>query len=172
MNKVIKIPKNICLTKKKDINNIVHINNNLAITLGYSTFLGVPKRRAFRKYIIEITKSESFCVSGKDIKRLEQPGKREIPVNIVDILEAIISNVIDKRNEYNYRAPSDNNQIISVYALEKTLNHLSCFYTYINDKNHSILPENEKYRDAIQYVTERLNRFNARYPYIFNHIFN
>lgn len=174
MRKIIKLRKSDFNTKKKDINNIVDINNALSLCLGIKTLLGVPKRKKFRKHIIGITKPETFPVSGKDIRRLECPGKFEIPVNIVDILEKVIEEIKLNRNNFRYRAPENNNQIISDYSLHITLQHLNHFYSIFNDSDYNLEehPETLKYKEEIEYVKKRMIEFNEKYDYIFNDLFN
>lgn len=178
MLKVIRVSRTGIKIKRTDKNNIYYVDNDLAIELGFQTRFNMTRKKMFRNYIIEksekdnTNKSPKYPISRRDIKRIENPGKMEIPVNIVDILETIILTITDKEGvKLSYRAPEDNDQIVSEFLLEKTLLLLEQFYCLLNDEDEESHPEREKYRESIIYVKNRLEEFDSKYGFSFNEFF-
>lgn len=173
MLKVIKLDKHIFNIKKKENNNIIDINNNLALSLNFTTINRIPKRRAFRSFIIKETEkgNKKLSVSNKDIKRMECPWKFEIPTNIVSILETIIINVIGNKDSFRYRADDDDKKIVSDFALLHTIEQVRVFIAYINTHDLELNPTVAKYKDEIEYVSKEFQEFDKKYNYIFNKLF-
>lgn len=168
--------KVIRLNKKEynveSLNNLFKIDNELAVAEGLVAFDYIPRRKALRKRIMNLHNKNSKCefpVSHKDIKRMERPCKCEIPVNIVDVLEIIINEIVQYKSEFNYRAQDD--YIVSYHILKNTIDTLTIFKGWLDSHEEGVRPECDKYRQEVEYVYNRLKKFNEKYPHIFNELF-
>ncbi len=173
MLKVIKINKYGFNARRKDINNIVHINNALAVSLNLATINGMPKRKSFRNFIIDKIqiKPNEHSVSNKDIMRLERPWKFQIPVNIVSILETIVKQIVINKNTFFYRAATNDDRTVSAYALFHTIGQIRALIAYIDTHDLHSRPDIAKYQEEIKYVSDRFAEFDKEYPMIFNNLF-
>lgn len=178
MLKVIRLDKKEYEGKKH--NNLHEINKELASVKRIFVISNVPSRRKFRKQFVEIAnkelrkknKNEFFPVSIRDIKRLEYPKKCEIPVNIVDILEILISEINKYKNDITYRATDKENAIISYYILTNTIDSLNIFKSWLKSHEVGERPECDKFREEVKYVAKRLEDFNVSHSQLFNELFD
>lgn len=171
MRKVIKIDRRIY--NGKQYNNIFKINNELAIAKDKAVFNYIPKRKSLRRDIINLHNSKyksEFPVTHRDIKRMERPDKCEIPVNIMSVLEVIITEICLVKTKFSYRA--QDNSIISCHALEGTVELLNLFDAWLNAHEVGERPECDKYRTEVAYVIQQIKSFDARHPGVFNSLFN
>ena len=153
-------------------NNLFKIDNELALAEGLVAFDYIPRRKALRRRIIDLhnkTYDSEFPVSHKDIKRMERAYKCEIPINIVDVLEILITEIIQYKKDFNYRAQDD--YIVSCHILKNTIDSLTIFKAWLNSHAYGIRPECDKYRDEVAYVSRRLEEFDQKYPQVFNELF-
>ena len=170
MLKVIKLDKKEY--GREHFNNLFKINNELAVAKDLVAFDYIPKRKSLRKHIMNIHNKKCNCkfpVSHKDIKRMERPYKCEIPVNIVDILEIIITEIVQHKDKFNYRAQDTN--IVSEHVLNNTIRTLKLFKAWLDAHENGVRPECDKYREETAYVCQRLEEFNKKYPQVFNDLF-
>lgn len=168
MKKVIKIDKKSVKCKRH--NNVFAINGDLARAKDMVAMSYFPKRKEFREYIVNIHANtypnSPHKASRKDIKRLENPKKYEIPVNIVEILEILVNEVQTNKKKVNYRA--NDNLIISKHMLFCTLKSLNNFAEWLNANPIGLRPENDKYRVEVAYVVKALEEFDQKYNIDFN----
>lgn len=157
-----------CDRKYRD--NIVFINNVLAIQLGFCTENKVPKRKKFRKFIVEQLKKQNLKISGKDIKRMENPNYREIPFYIIEILKKIVDLIIEQEN-FTYRAPDNDNRIVSVFLLEKNIEYINNFFAYTNGLSRVDDLNAQISALMINEIHYKLEMFNEEHNNIFNQLF-
>ncbi len=170
MLKVIRFDKNEY--QGGEYNNAFKINNELALAEGLSIFDYIPKRKAYRKHIIKLCNSNPNIVapvSHKDIKRLERADKCELPINAVDILETLVTEIEKMRDNFNYRA--HDNYIISCHILQYTLEALTNFCMWLDAHEVGVRPECDKFRNEVEYIKERLRKFDEKHSGTFNSIF-
>lgn len=156
-------------------NELPEINNALASAHSMVTIFNQIKRKKLRKYIIEQYNSKfpnsMRRLSQKQIIALEHPNTLVIPVNIVDILEIIVEDIKSNKSRFHYRADNNNEDIVSMYMVKYTLYALQYFKAWL--KAHKDNPRSgcEKYRKESNYISNRLEEFNSRYPGVFNSLF-
>lgn len=171
MVKVIKIDKETVRCKKH--NNLYAINSDLARAKNMIAMMYFPKRKEFMEYIIKKHKNmypdSPYKVSKKDIKRLENPRKYEIPVNIVEILEILVEEVITNKDKVTYRASDD--EILSKHMIFCTIKSLNNFAAWLAAHPIGERPMNDKYRQEVSYVINALERFDLEYNFDFNSLF-
>lgn len=171
LKKVIRFDK--CRYKGKKYNHALEINKALALAEGICCFECIPKRRAYRKYIMSLCNRNSslqYPVSHKDIKRLECAGKCELPINAVDILEVLIAEIAKMKNNFNYKA--QDTYIISRHILNYTVESLEDFRLWLRGHKVGEMPECDKFRDEVAYIKKRLDEFDEKHPGIFNSLLN
>lgn len=170
MLKVIRFDKSEYVGER--YNNALNINNALAVARGMAVLKCIPKRRAYRKHIMRLCNERPnlpFRVSQKDIKRLECAARCELPVNVIDILEVLVSEIQGAKDKIKYRA--QDNYIISFHILNQTLNTLEDFRRWLAGHNIGERPMDDKYRDGVDYVKRRLDEFNKQNQGEFNSLF-
>lgn len=173
MNKIIKFNGSPTFTTRKNAKNrLYEINDALAEALNLKTKTNQIKRRALRAYIIDKFSSvdNSIFISHKDIKRLENPGRFEIPLSMIKILKLILS-IIKQNKDFEYRADRSNTQIIIRYILDITIQHIENLYWHIKTRT-DYSPEIIKYKDDICKLINEINEFNEENPGIFNNLFD
>lgn len=155
-------------------NNLKKINESLAEAKQQFVFECIPSKKKLRKQIMKKCNERKTCivpVSNKDIKRMERAKKCEVPINIVDILEIIITEIINNKDDFEYRAPKNDNSIVSCHALNNTISAIRDFKDWLDAHDGGERPECDKYREEVKYVLKRLDEFNDKYPEIFNALF-
>lgn len=156
----------------KTFNNLHDINDAAATAKGMVGFRNQIKRRMYRNFLINKSKIKVpiFPVTHRDIKRIECPGKCEIPVNIVEILEVVVEDVRANHEIINYEANDD--RIISEYMLENIVLLIKLFNEWLRIYPEGEQPCNDKYRRETAYIVRRLGEFNQKYPGTFDSLFN
>lgn len=172
MIKVIRLGKSWYNANLK-YNNIHAINDALALAKRMAVFGRFPKRKALREHIITKSlhrKGVVVEISHRDIKRMERASKCEIPINIIDILEIVMEEIVIVREFFEYRAKDD--AIISMHTIGNTIEYLRFVMDHMHDEQGEILPQFRKYEQEIAHVNRRIQEFDAKYPGMFNSIFD